>query len=43
MANISTYLAAIMSAVHGEDVRGSIHDAIEIIKRALFCVLELNA
>ncbi|MBQ1293159.1 MAG: hypothetical protein IIY21_03930 [Clostridiales bacterium] len=31
MANISTYLAAIMSAVYGEDVRGSIHDAIEII------------
>ena len=31
MANISTYLAAILSAVHGEDVRGSIHDAIEII------------
>ena len=31
MANISSYLAAIMSAVYGEDVRGSIHDAIEII------------
>lgn len=31
MANISTYLAAIMSAVYGEDVRGSIHDAIELI------------
>ena len=31
MADISTYLAAIMSAVYGEDVRGSIHDAIEII------------
>lgn len=31
MANISTYLAAILSAVYGEDVRGSIHDAIEII------------
>ena len=31
MADISTYLAAIMNAVYGEDVRGSIHDAIEII------------
>lgn len=31
MADISRYLAAIMSAVYGEDVRGSIHDAIKII------------
>ena len=31
MADISSYLAAIMSAIYGEDVRGSIHDAIEII------------
>ena len=31
MANISTYLAAILNAVYGEEVRGSIHDAIEII------------
>lgn len=31
MADISTYLAAIMSAIYGEDVRGSIHDAIEKI------------
>lgn len=31
MADISQYLADIMSAVYGEDVRGSIHDAIEII------------
>ena len=31
MADISSYLAAIMSAVYGEDVRGSIHDAIELI------------
>lgn len=31
MANISSYLAAILAAVYGEDVRGSIHDAIEII------------
>lgn len=31
MADISTYLQAIMDAVYGEDVRSSIHDAIEII------------
>lgn len=31
MADISQYLQAIMQAVYGEDVRGSIHDAIEII------------
>ena len=31
MADISTYLTAILAAVYGEDVRGSIHDAIEII------------
>jgi len=31
MANINAYLEAIMEAVYGEDVRGSIHDAIEII------------
>ncbi len=31
MADISQYLANILSAVYGEDVRGSIHDAIEII------------
>ena len=31
MADISQYLTAIMQAVYGEDVRGSIHDAIEII------------
>ena len=30
MANISAYLQAIMQAVYGEDVRGSIHDAIEL-------------
>ena len=33
MADISTYLAAIMSAIYGEDVRGSIHDAIDIINK----------
>lgn len=31
MADISSYLAAIMAAFYGEDVRGSIHDAIELI------------
>jgi len=29
MADISTYLARILKAVYGEEVRGSIHDAIE--------------
>lgn len=28
MANLSTYLAKILSAVYGEEVRGSIHDAL---------------
>lgn len=31
MANINQYLQAIMNAVYGEEVRGSIHDAIELI------------
>lgn len=31
MANIDTYLQQIMAAIYGEDVRGSIHDAIEAI------------
>ncbi len=31
MADISRYLQAILDAVYGEEVRGSIHDAIEII------------
>lgn len=31
MADISTQLQAILDAVYGEDVRGSIHDAIEIV------------
>lgn len=39
MADISTYLAAIMSAVYGEDVRGSIHDAIDIINQVSEVVL----
>jgi hypothetical protein len=33
MANISSYLAAILAAVYGEDVRGSIHDAIDIFNK----------
>ena len=33
MADISSYLAAIMAAVYGEDVRSSIHDAIDIINK----------
>ena len=31
MADISAQLQAILDAVYGEDVRGSIHDAIEIV------------
>ena len=33
MADISTELQAIMDAVYGEDVRGSIHDAIDLINK----------
>lgn len=33
MANIDQYLQAIMNAVYGEDVRGSIHDAIDLINK----------
>lgn len=33
MANINTYLQAIMDAVYGEDVRSSIHDAIDLINK----------
>lgn len=35
MANISSYLQAILDAVYGEEVRGSIHDAIAAINTAL--------
>ena len=34
MADISRFLNAIMAAVKGEEVRGSIHDAIDIINKA---------
>lgn len=33
MADISTQLNAIMNAVYGEEVRGSIHDAIDLINK----------
>lgn len=42
MADISQYLQAIMSAVYGEEVRGSIHDAIEIINDVSEVVLTLG-
>lgn len=35
MADISSYLQAILDAVYGEQVRGSIHDAIKIINEAM--------
>ena len=39
MADISTELARILSAIYGEDVRGSIHDAIEKINDVAEVVL----
>ena len=42
MADISQYLQAIMSAVYGEDVRGSIHDAIALINDVGEAVLTLG-
>lgn len=42
MADISQYLQAIMSAVYGEDVRGSIHDAIALINDVGETVLTLG-
>lgn len=42
MADISQYLQAIMSAVYGEDVRGSIHDAIALINDVGEVVLTLG-
>ena len=39
MANIAAELAAIMAAVYGEEVRGSIHDAIQKINDASEVVL----
>lgn len=35
MANITPYLNKIMSAVYGEEVRGSIHDAIQAINNVV--------
>ena len=45
MADISTYLANIMSAVYGEEVRGSIHDALQEMNNQLNSAAqaELNA
>lgn len=42
MADISQYLQDILDAVYGEQVRGSIHDAIEIINEASEVVLTLG-
>ena len=42
MADISQYLQAILSAVYGEDVRGSIHDAIKIINDVSEVVLSIG-
>jgi hypothetical protein len=39
MADISTELARILSAIYGEDVRGSIHDAIDTINKVSEVVL----
>lgn len=42
MANISAELAAIMAAVYGNQVRGSIHDAIDKINKASEVVLSVG-
>ena len=42
MADISRYLQDILDAVYGEEVRGSIHDAIEIINDVSEVVLTLG-
>lgn len=42
MANIGTYLQAIMDAVYGEQVRGSIHDAIALINDVSEAVLTVG-
>lgn len=42
MANIDTYLQAIMDAVYGEQVRGSIHDAIALINDVSEAVLTIG-
>ena len=38
MANINQYLQAIMDAIYGEDVRGSIHDAIDLINKGTITI-----
>lgn len=42
MADISQYLENIASAIYGEDVRGSIHDAIDIINKVGIKTLTLG-
>ena len=42
MADISRFLQAILDAVYGEEVRGSIHDAIEIINDVSEVVLTVG-
>lgn len=43
MANISTLLSKIMSAIYGEEVRGSIHDAINEINNEVINMAESKA
>lgn len=43
MANISTYLTRIKTAIYGEEVRGSIHDAIEAMNAESSSAMEFAA
>lgn len=43
MANISTYLNRIKTAIYGEEVRGSIHDAIEAMNAESSSAMEFAA
>ena len=43
MANISTLLSKIMSAIYGEEVRSSIHDAIDEINNEVINIAESKA
>ena len=42
MANIQQYLENIRTAVYGEQVRGSIHDAIDIINKTSEKVISIG-
>lgn len=42
MADISTELQAIMDAIYGEDVRSSIHDAIDLINKVSEATLTIG-